>query len=542
MIRSRIALQRMKPALLAALLAGPGTAIASERPFEMDDLVVTATRTEQPMRLAPASISLLSGKDLDLATTPNLLEAIRELSSLSLQGRGVGGRKVLLLRGMEARHSLILVDGRRISATDEIVGHSDFQYDWVPISGIERIEIVRGPMSALYGSEAMGGVINIITKPVLDRWTGELSLTGGLREDGRGGEDFSTGFNLAGPISETLGVRISGIYRQLNDTPLAADDRLTELEGTELYGVNSQLTWAVHPDHRVEWLYSRVIEDRWRDTDTRGAAPFYRSGYDLDRQLVGMRWLPRFGDFTGQLGFYETRTDVEGYRNDGGTPVTPQYLRDRVGEFDLSGDVLENHYITIGGEWREERLRHPAFTGGSGSVRQTGVYIQDQWKVTERFGLTGAIRLDDHGFYGSELTPRLYAVWQMAPEWVLKGGYGRGFKAPTLKQSSAEYRFDGAHTFLGNPNVGPETSDTYEISLLFEPNDVFSGSVTAFRNQVSDLIAIQILEIIPGPPARRINTYVNVERARMDGVETEFTNQTLGASSLERFARLAGCP
>ncbi|MCD8482052.1 MAG: TonB-dependent receptor plug domain-containing protein [Verrucomicrobia bacterium] len=163
------------------------TADSGDPVMHLPQFVVTATMSEQPMRLAPASVSMIGLQELQETTSASLLEVMRETTGLSLVGQGVGGRKVLLLRGMEARHSLILVDGRRISATDAIVGHSDFQYDWVPLSAIERIEVVRGPMSALYGSEAMGGVVNIITRPVPENWGGELSLSVGLREDGRGG-------------------------------------------------------------------------------------------------------------------------------------------------------------------------------------------------------------------------------------------------------------------------------------------------------------------------------------------------------------------
>jgi outer membrane receptor for ferrienterochelin and colicins len=498
--------------------AGGGGA---EAVYELEQLVVTATRTEQPLRLAPASVGLIGRERMDLVGAADLLGVVRELTGLSLQGQSVGGRKVALLRGMEARHSLILVDGRRVSATDAIVGHSDFQYDWVPTSAIERVEVVRGPMSALYGSEAMGGVINIITRPVTRDWSGELAVFGGLREDGRGGGEWSGQVNLAGPITEALGIRVSALRKRVSSTPLAADARISELEGKELSGVNAQLTWAVNADHRVELLASQVIEDRWRDTNTRGRAPYYRSGYDLDRRLLGGRWLPRFGDWSGRVGLYEARTDVEGYRDDGGNPTTPQYMRDWVGEADLSGPIGERHHLTLGGEWRNEELIHRAFSAGRGEVDQWALFAQDQWRIGERLSFTGALRLDDHQAFGSETSPRAYVVWDCGAGLVVKGGYGGGFKAPTLKQSSAEYRFDGHHVFVGNPDVGPETSDSYELSLLYEREGGVSASLTAFRNHVDDLIAIQLLEIEPGPRGRRVSTYVNIDRARIDGLEAE---------------------
>ena len=112
---------------------------------------------------------------LDFVPNPNLLSALQDLAGFNLQGRQVGGRKVITLRGMESRHSLILVDGRRISATDEVVGHSDFQYNWVPFSAIEQIEVIRGPMSALYG---MGTPARHLTSPRNIRTSSVASVTG----------------------------------------------------------------------------------------------------------------------------------------------------------------------------------------------------------------------------------------------------------------------------------------------------------------------------------------------------------------------------
>ena len=93
-----------------------------------------------------------------------MLDALRGESGVTLQGRTIGGRKVLSLRGMDSRHTLFLVDGKRIGASDGVIGHSDFQYDWIAVEDIERIEVVRGPMSVLYGSEALGGVVHMNTK------------------------------------------------------------------------------------------------------------------------------------------------------------------------------------------------------------------------------------------------------------------------------------------------------------------------------------------------------------------------------------------
>ena len=141
-------------------------------------MVVTATRHLMLESLAPAALSVVTRQEIETRGADNLLDALRAEPGVSLQGRAIGGRKVLSLRGMDSKHTLFLVDGRRIGASDGVIGHSDFQYDWIAVEDIERVEVVRGPLSVLYGSEAMGGVVNVITRDPSDAVA--------LRRHGRG--------------------------------------------------------------------------------------------------------------------------------------------------------------------------------------------------------------------------------------------------------------------------------------------------------------------------------------------------------------------
>ena len=117
----------------------------------------------------------------------NVFEALRGEPGLSLIGRTISGRRNLSLRGMDGRHTLFLVDGMRIGGTDGVVGHSDFQYDWVPVQDIERIEVLRGPMSVLYGAEALGGVVNVVTRAPGERWAFGALAEGSWSDGGQGG-------------------------------------------------------------------------------------------------------------------------------------------------------------------------------------------------------------------------------------------------------------------------------------------------------------------------------------------------------------------
>ena len=125
-----------------------------------EDLVVTATRTEQAVSTAPASISVVAGRDLQQRPVGDLTDALRDLPGVSLSA-GSQGRRGIQIRGMESSYTLVLVDGKRVSSSEAVFRHNDYDIGLVPVEAIDRIEVVRGGMSALYGSEALGGVIEV---------------------------------------------------------------------------------------------------------------------------------------------------------------------------------------------------------------------------------------------------------------------------------------------------------------------------------------------------------------------------------------------
>ena len=255
-------------------------------------VTVTATLAEQEVRTAPATVTVIRADELAASNRSDLLDAVRSAPGLTLSPRQVGGRKTLALRGLAGKHTLTLIDGRRISASDDVVGHSDYQYGWLPMSAVERIEIIRGPMSALYGSEALGGVVNIITRMPADRWQGSVGFSGtDPTTAGEGGRCGRVSVVAAGPGTEALNLRVSAEALHSGTVAGKEDPRVSEIEGRKSAagGVTGRL--RLDTQHTLEAGVNVVDEQRFYD-DFSGANE-YRNTYELNRERAHLSWQGR---------------------------------------------------------------------------------------------------------------------------------------------------------------------------------------------------------------------------------------------------------
>lgn len=481
--------------------------------------VTTATKTEVNLKDAPASTSVITREELKKRPVKDLVDIIRESTGITLAGRGVGGRKVITIRGMESHQSLILIDGKRISATDNVLGHSDFQNSWLPIDAIERIEIVRGPLSALYGSEALGGVVNIITRAVPDKWSGNIHLQAGFADD-LGGDESKVGFYASGPLGKKAGLTLSGTWSTLDKRATKGKKEITELEGKEIKSLLTKLTVKPVENHTIELGISKVGEDRARDANSRGRPPvLHESGYDLNRTHISLTHNGKYKNATSQLKIYKSEFKQINMTSNGVRPTVPQTLTDKALDGHMTFPVGNKHLLTIGGEFRQEGLIHSALAKGKSEIEHKALFIQDEIELSEKLLLTVGLRADDHEKFGSELSPRIYMVYHATDKLSIKGGFGHGFKAPTIKQVSPEYKFVGHHSFVGNADVGPESSDNFEVGMSYTGYKHKLG-VTAFRNTIEDLIDTKCI-IDCAARSGRTFTYVNIEKARTQGIETE---------------------
>ncbi|WP_049469835.1 TonB-dependent receptor domain-containing protein, partial [Stenotrophomonas maltophilia] len=218
-VRSSLSRTLLTSAVLAAMTA-PAFAYgdASGAPQTLDKVVVTASGFEQKVIDAPASISVVSREELSKRPYTNLVDALRDVEGIDvgLEATDKNGRATISMRGLPSEYTLVLIDGRRQSNVGQLYpnnfGGGQFAY-LPPLDAIERIEVVRGPMSTLYGSDAMGGVINIITRRNQDRWHGAVTQGFTVQQDDQFGDARTTDLYLSGPLlKDRLSLAVRGSY------------------------------------------------------------------------------------------------------------------------------------------------------------------------------------------------------------------------------------------------------------------------------------------------------------------------------------------
>jgi outer membrane receptor for ferrienterochelin and colicins len=442
-------------------------------------VVVTAAGFEQQIKDAPASISVITRDDLTNKSYKDVNDALRDVPGVIVSG---GDRPDISLRGMGTSYTLILVDGKRQNSR-ETRPNSDgagVEGGWTPpVTAIERVEVVRGPMSSLYGSDAMGGVINIITRKVPTEWHGEVRTEATLQENSKSGNAYQSNFYLAGPLkSELLGLQVYG-----QQSKRVEDNIFGGFRGSDAQNLSAKLSLTPNKQHDLVLAVTKEsqegIESLGRSVNplTPRAA---NSPFDYTSSKWSLSHTGRWG-----VGVSETYVQQEDYKN---------YSRDiRIKntnlQSSLTASVLERHMLTLGTSYLKQDLTDNANKLAPQQRYQWALFIEDEWSITDTFALTAGVRMDrDHNF-GSHYSPRLYGVWHAADNWTVKGGVSTGFKTPGIRQTVAGLSQESrGGNIYGNPDLKPETSVSQELGVLYDNPAGFNAGLTIFNNDFKDKI------------------------------------------------------
>ncbi len=434
---------------------------------EGEQMVVTAAATEQSVKDAPASISVITQEDLQRKPVQNLKDILKEVPGVQLTNEG-DNRQGVSIRGLDSSYTLILIDGKRVNSRNAVFRHNDFDLNWIPADSIERIEVVRGPMSSLYGSDALGGVVNIITKKIGQKWTGSITADTTIQENRDRGDTYNGQFFTSGPLMDgVLGVKAFGsLSKREKDkqesSTTSATGETPRIEGFTSRDANVEFAWTPTENQDITAGYGFDRQDRNSDSLDKNR---------LERQNYSLSHNGRWDVGNSELKFYGEKVDNKNPGNS--SPITSE-SNTIDGKYVLPVGAI-NQLITFGGEWRHDKLKDPVnLTGGTSSetsASQYALFIEDEWRIFEPLALTTGIRMDDHETYGDHWSPRAYLVYSATDTITVKGGWATAFKAPSLLQLSPDWTTNscrGGCRIVGSPDLKPETSESWEIGLYYQ--------------------------------------------------------------------------
>ena len=516
------------------------------------DVVVTATRTQEEVKAVPQTVEVITKEDIEQLGATDVYSALRLAANVDVTSAGMAGHNVMI-RGMSTNHTLILIDGKRFAGEDTSATQNVYALGRLSLSNIERIEIVRGSASAQYGSDALGGVINIITKK-----SKEPSVMVGLSTGSEAINNYyHIDFGKQGNFSSTFDMRFSDVRKNMQ----AGD------EGSNYYGpiqdFNFAGTWDLGNDKEIDLTLGYYNEhtkadyaDKYTSTGVFQTSKDKKEWYDYRRYDYSLGYSGKTDNSDYMIRTFYSRLDKENnlynYRNNFPGSMEnilglmyPKYDWDK-STYTLWGiegkntvQLSDNHLLTFGGEYRQNKVEGTRLSDGGDNVHQVsqsgnGIvsnkyysdkeintwagYIQDEWQVNDKLLVIPSVRYDHDSSFGGEVTPKIGATYFISDNSRVKANWGKGFKAPTISELyMAMHRAMGGQTVnvYGNPDLKPEKSTSWDISFEAEKDNNF-GKLTYFNNDVKNLITTKQIG-----SSYYDQSYVNVDEAEIDGVEME---------------------
>ncbi len=491
-----------------------------------ETMTVTASGFDEDVTKAAASVTVISNKTLHSRPYYTVIDALRDVPGVYVTG-GVGSEEITM-RGMASDYTLVLVDGKKVDVRETEDSTTSTGYTFLPgIEAIDHIEVIRGPASSLYGSDAIGGVINIITKRANRKnWHGSISTGTTIQQHSRSGNIYQTSAHVSGPlIEDTLSMKADGTFQQRNQ-----DDYNGGASKRKLVNGGLGFSWTPNLENLIDFDVTRALQETLATPKTSGGTTnriYTRTNYTLTHK--------------GYYGVLETNSyaQIEDSTNSSSSITGRNTTLNTIDKL----YVGDNHTLTFGGMFLNESIHdannvikvdsgEPASKLDRNSWALTA---EDRWNVVDPFDLIPSIRLDENQKYGSHVTPKLYGVWTLSPQWTLKGGVAGGYKNPTLRESASNWadsagsgHRDGVS--IGNPDLKPETSTNYELSLNWQGQTMKAG-VTGFYSKFRNKIELETLCTgdagtytcdYGGEKYDFVSSYYNVSKAMMRGVETTF--------------------
>lgn len=562
--------------VLTTLLTGSvlwgGTAFAAEenlQEFSLDTMVVTATRTQMSVKETPSTVEIVDSKKLEQTQAKTLHDALKGALGVNVFN-DFQGRSNVSIRGSESRHVLIMVDGKRLGGEAAYNSANAWDVDRIRMEDVEKVEIIRGPAGALYGSDAMGGVINVVTKTP-DKTFATVNYEYGWYENGKGagykGNLYLQGAEKNYSYKINAGLNKNRTY----EDPNGSGDSMNFFGKEQPFSVNVGYTFD--NGNKLSADVSRIKEENKKSTTSRkDMVPGMvwqdqvqtiwnnnkRTDYAITYQGSDDRqdWMLRA---------YKSVFDKD-YMSQNKTRMTNLMRPGGIGDWTLKDpkhdtvkrtlsviegkdtfNLSDKNKLTAGFEYRKDesegtRLKKPNTSLADGNahdaydkaaINYLAAYVQDEFRPDDKWLIIPSVRFDHSDQFSNKLTSNLAATYNAADDVRIKAVVGQGYKTPTVNDLYIFWEMYAANPggkgqfYVGNPDLKPEKSLSYELSVEKDWGDRSTVHLGVFRNEVKDLISTYWTgkltdddpDLYPGVKGDMIMAYENIPEATLQGVE-----------------------
>ncbi|HAM91995.1 MAG TPA: hypothetical protein DCQ00_00590 [Phascolarctobacterium succinatutens] len=559
--------------VLTTLLTGSvlwgGTAFAAEenlQEFSLDTMVVTATRTAMTVKETPSTVEIVDSKKLEQTQAKTLHDALKGALGVNVFN-DFQGRSNVSIRGSESRHVLIMVDGKRLGGEAAYNSANAWDVDRIRMEDVERVEIIRGPAGALYGSDAMGGVINVITKTP-DKTTADINYEYGWYEDGKGA-GYKGNLYLQGA---------EGNYSYKINAGLNKNRPYMDPKGSgdsmNFYGKQQPISLSVgykfDNGNKLSVDFSKIKENNQKSTTTQTVMVPGKVWQDKIQTIYNDNKRTDYaityqGSDDKQDWMFRAYKSVfdKHYMNQNNTRMT---MGGRPGAWKLQDpkidtvkrtlsviegkdtfNLSDKNKLTAGFEYRKDesegtRLKKPNTSLADGNahdaydkaaINYLAAYVQDEFRPDDKWLIIPSVRFDHSDQFSNKLTSNLAATYNAADDVRIKAVVGQGYKTPTVNDLYIFWEMYAANPggkgqfYVGNPDLKPEKSLSYELSVEKDWGDRSTVHLGVFRNEVKDLISTYWTgkltdddpDLYPGVKGDMIMAYENIPEATLQGVE-----------------------
>ena len=490
----------------------------------LDEVVVTSSRSERMLKDVPVLTRVITQHDIKQIAPPDIKTLLEyELPGLQFQSSGHGtALPSMSFQGMDAQYVLFLIDGERIAGEGAT---NNIDYNLFDVDNVERIEIIKGAASALYGSNALGGVVNIITKNPDRPFVGNISSRLSTRDTqkhtislGTKLDKFSTLTTASYTKKDAFTIDDREGAQTIIERPGLPDSVVVGQAGTS--GVRGYET--IHLSQKLGYSFTEKLSASLNGS-------YYKNDLLEPREVteetqfsnytIGGKVDYIFSEVSKLTGSY-TLSNFDKHEETIATGHRIHTYGDvrNTARINYTNRLADKHAITAGLEFDAEGLNHYMFKDTMLKDMQTyTLYAQDEFSITDQFVLVGGVRADYHSAFDLHVSPKLTAMYKLS-DFSFRGGYSGGFRSPSLKELYTEWSHRGMFMMMGNPDLKPETSHHASLSAEYTKG-IFNASVSGYYNWFENKISTYMTnDRIEGGIMNNMS-YHNADSARTYGID-----------------------